>query len=86
MRFFRRLKAIIRKVRSDLFSKRHKCISYKQYLWKYDKGRNIRATKLRDYYPGYPYVYIFQDSFWFTSLEYKEIRKWCDDNLRYKYR
>jgi hypothetical protein len=58
-----------------------------------DPDRNIRATRLRDYYRGYPYKHGFTStqtlpwtkfSNWMDC--YEEMNAWCKSNCRAKFR
>lgn len=96
MRLLRRVRAYIRKYRSDKFLKKYDCKTYHEYNHRFDPGRNIRANMLSDYYPGYEYVYVFPknhamytDVVEYIFTEYKllrEINLWCDNNVKHKWR
>jgi hypothetical protein len=43
------------------FLQRHGCDNRAQYERMYDPDYNARATRTRDYYHGYPYVYCFEN-------------------------
>lgn len=41
------------------FLKKHGCENWKQYQYLFDQRVDKRATNVRNYYFGYPHVYIF---------------------------
>ena len=43
------------------FLRRHGCENRVQYERRYDPDHNGLATRTRDYYHGYPYVYCFEN-------------------------
>lgn len=79
--------------REQRFLKKHGCATWEQYDKKYDFDINKKADTIKDFYIGYPYVYIFKD----TSKEvftkhydwidgYKELEDWCQNNCVAKFR
>jgi hypothetical protein len=74
------------------FLKRHGFETRAQYDRFYDPDYNLRATRVKDYYHGYPYVYCFDDrehTIYFWDLGYDGhyvINKWCKENLKDKFR
>jgi hypothetical protein len=63
-----------------------------QYERFYDPDYNPRASKIKDYYHGYPYVYRFDDrnhTVYFYDIWYHGdfvINKWCKESLKDKFR
>lgn len=64
-----------------------------QYQNYEDSDRNIRATRVKDYYHGYPYTVVFESSrgdpwtrydTWIDA--YDGIQKWCKENCQEKWR
>lgn len=58
-----------------------------------DPNINIRATRIKDYYWGYPYTYAFTSTrkLPWTKFEnwldcYNEMNQWCTDNCKGKFR
>jgi hypothetical protein len=43
------------------FLKRHGCETREEYDRKYDPDVVHRATRIKNFYHGYPYVYCFED-------------------------
>lgn len=95
MKVLRRIKARIRKWRSDRFLKKHYCHSYAQYNRIYDDGINHRAQFVRQFYSykKYPYVHCFDDSnhsiymtdtdgFHFFPVGFIEVQDWCKKNCK----
>jgi hypothetical protein len=74
------------------FLKYHMCVDRAQYERRYDPDYNMRASKVKDYYHGYPYVYRFDDrdhTIYFWDLGYDGryvIKNWCKANLKDKFR
>jgi hypothetical protein len=58
---FQRLKQQWQAWRDRRFLKRHRCGSWAEYHRIYDPDYNCRASRIRDFYHGYPYVYCFED-------------------------
>lgn len=63
-----------------------------QYERKYDPDYNIRASRVKDYYHGYPYVHCVTDHdhtiyFWDLGWDgHYVIHNWCKENLKDKFR
>lgn len=64
-----------------------------QYQKYNDPDYNIRATRIKDYYHGYPYVYAFTSTrnLPWTKFNnwmdcYKEMNQWCKGNCKNKFR
>ena len=58
-----------------------------------DPDRNIRATRIKDYYFGYPYTHAFTSTRTLPWIEfgnwmdcYEEMNRWCKANCRGKFR
>jgi hypothetical protein len=54
------LQAKIKLWRDRRFLKRHGCDSWDEYNYRHDPDRNIRCSRVRDYYHGYPYWHVFE--------------------------
>ena len=58
----------------------------------YDEGTNFRASRVRDMYPGYPYVFEkqYSEAFWGQFGEWEQglnvMRVWCQANCQGKWR
>ena len=68
-------------------------ITEDEYQWQNDPDRNIHATRIKDYYHGYPYWVIFITSrgdpwtrygTWLEGLT--AIKDWCKENCQDKWR
>ncbi len=74
------------------FLKRHGCKTREEYDRKYDPDVAHRATRIKNFYQGYPYVYCFEDhkhDIYFWDLGYDGVyvtNQWCKENLKGKYR
>ncbi len=64
-----------------------------QYQNYNDPDRNLRASRIKDYYHGYPYIVVFTTSrgdpwtrypSWIEA--YKAIEEWCKENCQGKWR
>lgn len=74
------------------FLKKHGFENRRQYDRFHDPDYNIRATHIKDYYHGYPFVYcftdrshtIYEEDIWYSGMI--TIHKWCDNNLSDKFR
>jgi hypothetical protein len=81
-----------REWKDSRFLKRHGCNSWKEYNRKYDLDYNPRATRLKDFYHGYPYFYCFENHehdvyYWDLGLNGAYfVDKWCRENCTGKYR
>lgn len=47
--------------RDRKFLDRHNCDTWEEYHRVYDPDYDPRASRIRDYYHGYPYVYCFEN-------------------------
>jgi len=78
--------------KEKLFLKKHGCENRAQYERRYDPDYNIRATRVKDYYHGYPYVHCVTDrdhTIYFWDLGWcgtTVIHSWCKENLKGKFR
>lgn len=74
------------------FLKRHGCDNRRQYELKYDQDRNKMASRIQDYYHGYPYVYCFENRehqvyYWDIAIDGSYIiSEWCSKNCSGKFR
>lgn len=80
------------------FLRKHGCTTRKEYNRKYDPDYNCRATRIADYYHGYPYVYCFEDEHHFAYAHiadygpggvrwgFHDINDWCEQHLTHKFR
>jgi hypothetical protein len=82
----------IKSYKDHLFLKKYNCKSWEEYHLRYDPDYNIRATKVKDIYHGYPYVYCFENpnhEIYIWDLGYDGsfvVNKWCKENLNEKFR
>ena len=80
------------------FLKKHGCKTWAQYNKQYDPDYNLRASRIRDFYHGYPYIYCFDN---YKHYAYQkigdygpggiitgidEIQKWVSNNTKNKTR
>lgn len=99
MKIVRRLKARIRKWRSDRFLKKHYCPSYREYNRFHDPGINNSAICIDAFYSKsvYPYVYHFSnhthiiyhtetDGFHWNHVGFHEVEEWCEQHCKGKFR
>jgi hypothetical protein len=74
------------------FLKRHGCENRKQYERRYDPDIHYRATEIKQFYHGYPYIHCFENRahqiyWWDLGLDgSKEIVEWAEANLEGKFR
>jgi hypothetical protein len=74
------------------FLKRHGVATWAQYNHRYDPDINWRATRVNDFYHGYPYVYCFENRrhevyHWDVHLDgIYVLSQWCKDNCKDKFR
>lgn len=74
------------------FLRRHGCETWKQYHRQYDTDISPRSTRIKDFYCGYPYWYIFENrehQIYWWDMAYDgsaDIITWCEDNCRDKFR
>jgi hypothetical protein len=85
-------KEYFRKWRERRFLKKHGCKKWEEYNRIYDPDYDIRATNIKSFYHGYPYVYCFENhnhSIYDWGLGYDGsyvVNKWCRENLDDKFR
>lgn len=92
MKFVEDIRATYKFYRDRAFLKKHGCETWQEYNRKFDPDYNPRASRIQDYYHGYPYVYCFenyQHDIYFWDV-YRDgtfvISKWCEKNLQGKFR
>jgi hypothetical protein len=78
--------------RDRRFLKRHGVEKWAQYNHRYDPDINWRATRVNDFYHGYPYVHCFENHrhevyHWDVHLDgIYVLSQWCEDNCKGKFR
>jgi hypothetical protein len=86
------LRTKIKTWRDRRFLKKHGCDNWYQYNRQYDPDINWRATRIKDFYQGYPYVYCFENHkhevyYWDLGIDGACIvGNWCDENCKDKHR
>jgi hypothetical protein len=86
------LRTKIKTWRDRRFLKRHGVETWAQYNHRYDPDINWRATRVNDFYHGYPYVYCFENHrhevyHWDVHLDgIYVLSQWCDNNCKSKFR
>lgn len=74
------------------FLKKHGVLTREQYNRRYDPDVFYPASRVKDFYHGYPYVYCFEDGnheIYYWDLGFDGIyvaTQWCKENLKGKYR
>jgi hypothetical protein len=74
------------------FLKRHGCDSWEQYNYRFDPDIFKPASRIRDYYRGYPYFYCFENHKhevydWDIHIDgIYVLSKWCKKNCKDKFR
>lgn len=74
------------------FLKRHGVETWAQYNHRYDPDINWRATRVNDFYHGYPYAYCFENHrhevyHWDLGIDGTHVLgNWCEDNCKDKFR
>jgi hypothetical protein len=74
------------------FLKKHGCKNREQYDRLYDPDFNMKASKIKDHYYGYPYVHCITDRdhtiyFWDLGWDgWKVIHTWCKEHCKDKFR
>jgi hypothetical protein len=94
MRFFRRLRARYRKWNSDRKLKKSGYLSWFQYARMNDQDVLYRASRVRDFYNGYPFLYCFENrahlvydwDYRYDGSGSSVVVTWCQNNLRHKHR
>ena len=84
--------------REERFLRKHGCRSWDQYYKVYDPDYNARASKLQDFYHGYPYWHVFDNySHYCYNLigdygpgglmyGFRRMQVWCDTNIKHRFR
>ena len=66
---------------------KHGCSSREEYERKVDPDHCSYATRIKDYYHGYPYICCFGHPIYdWEFLKIQEDTDWCKNNCRGKYR
>lgn len=93
MKFVEDIKKTYEFYRDRAFLKKHGCETWREYNRKFDPDHNAKASLIKDYYHGYPYVYCFEnhkhevyDWISFGLHGSNMIHKWCSDNCSDKFR
>lgn len=103
MNFTESVRAVIEEVKADLAGRFNK-FQHERYLKKRgwtekeyqqyeDPNCNRRATRLKDYYGGYPHFHAFTSTRTLPWTEfsnwmdcYEQMNQWCDTNCKNKWR
>jgi hypothetical protein len=78
--------------RERRFLAAHGCETREQYDYRYDPGVNRRASRVKDFYHGYPYVYCFENRdhdvyYWDVGIDgIYVLSQWCKENCTDKFR
>jgi len=92
MKFVEGIKLRYREWKEQRFLKKHGCDNWFQYNRRYDPDVVWRATEIRNFYQGYPYVYCFENHrhevyHWDVHIDGTYvISQWCDENCKSKHR
>jgi hypothetical protein len=92
MNILKKIKNKYKVWKETYFLKKHGCETWEQYHYRYDPDVVYRASTLKNFYNGYPYIYCFQDhthDVYYYDFAYDgtfEVTKWCKDNLVDKFR
>jgi hypothetical protein len=93
-----RIKARIRKWKSEQKLKKSGYNNWRQYKHNRDIDVQRYANDVQDFYTGYPYVYVIKDynhyAFQFLYdcgpggqvFGYDEMTQWCEEKIRWNYR
>jgi hypothetical protein len=80
------------------FLKKHGCATWEQYHHGFDPDRNIVASRVADFYFGYPYWHVVEnrDHYMYRLLYdygpggyrygYHDVVDWCKENIKHKHR
>jgi hypothetical protein len=74
------------------FLKKHGCENWEQYHYRFDPDIHKVATRIQDFYQGYPYVYCFENHnhdvyYWDVAVDgIYVLSKWCKKNCKDKFR
>ena len=86
------LRTTVKNWRDNRFLKRHGCTSWEQYNRTFDPDYNIRASRVKDYYHGYPFVHCFENHKhivyeWGIHIDgIYWLSQWCNKHCKGKYR
>jgi len=78
--------------KDNKFLKKHGCETWEQYNYRFDPDYNIRATRITDYYHGYPHWTPIMDRnhqayYWDVHSDgIYVLSQWCKENLKDKFR
>ena len=78
--------------RDRRFLRRHGCETWREYDIRYDTDVNRSASRVREFYHGYPYVYCFENRdhpvyYWDIAVDGAYIlNNWCENTCVDKYR
>lgn len=67
-------------------------MDWEHYRRQYDADHNYRASRVKDYFHGYPYVYVFENHnhdiyYWDIAVDGIYVAsQWCEKNCKDKYR
>lgn len=91
MEFIKELKSVYANWKEKRFLKKHGCDNRAQYERRYDPDYNIRASRVKDYFHGYPYVHCITDRdhtmyFGMRWEGFDAIHTWCKENCKGKFR
>jgi hypothetical protein len=92
IKILRQAKARWRLFNNRRFLSQHNCETWRQYRYHYDPDYNLRASRVRDKFHGYPYVHRFADHkhevyYWDVHIDgIYVLSQWCDRHLQDKYR
>lgn len=85
--YFRTLKTSYLAKKRKQFLASHGCYTEEAYARKFDEDTNQRATRIVDWYAGYPYVVVFVDPLGDIWTKYGDwlqglaiIEEWCREN------
>lgn len=91
-KFVRRLRARVRKFKSERKLKKYNCKNWAEYGRRYDPDVSFRSSRVSDFYYGYPYVHCFENrdhQIYWWDLAYdgsQEIVEWCEEQCKDKFR
>lgn len=86
------LRTKIKSWKDNRFLRKHGCDSWEQYNYRFDPDIFKPATRIKDFYHGYPYFYCFEDhkhDVYHWDVGYDGIyvlSQWIDANCKGKYR
>lgn len=91
-RYISLLRNKIKTWQDNRFLKKNGCETWKQYHYRNDPDVFYPATRIKDYYHGYPYVYCFENRqhevyYWDLGIDGTYIvGNWCEENCKDKFR